>query len=206
MEKQIAKYLYELGVLKRVRRSGWWLAGVKDAESVAEHSFRAAAAAFILAELEGADAGRAVALALFHDAAEARVGDLHRLARSYVDWSGVEAGVVRDQTRSLPPPLGAALRGLLDEARRGASREARIAKDADRLELLLQAREYAAAGHDAGEWARSAVRELRGAAARKLARAILATPPAEWRRASGSRGKVRSDRARGRKLRRSRRG
>ena len=40
MHKEIANYLYELGVLKRVRRSGWWLAGVKDAESVAEHSFR----------------------------------------------------------------------------------------------------------------------------------------------------------------------
>jgi hypothetical protein len=39
----MAKYLYEAGQLKRVKRSGWWIAGVKDPESVAEHSFRTAA-------------------------------------------------------------------------------------------------------------------------------------------------------------------
>ncbi|MBF0384955.1 MAG: HD domain-containing protein, partial [Candidatus Omnitrophica bacterium] len=32
----------EAGLLKRVKRSGWWVAGIKDPESVAEHSFRCA--------------------------------------------------------------------------------------------------------------------------------------------------------------------
>jgi putative hydrolases of HD superfamily len=34
----IAKYLYEIGQLKRVKRSGWWMAEIVDPESVAEHS------------------------------------------------------------------------------------------------------------------------------------------------------------------------
>ena len=51
----IAKYLYEVGQLKRVKRSGWWMAGIADPESVAEHSFRTALLGYILASLEGAD-------------------------------------------------------------------------------------------------------------------------------------------------------
>src|SRR5438093_7292877 len=139
-EATLARYLYELGLLKRGRGSGWWLAGIREPESVAEHSFRAAAIAFFLAQMEGADLAKALAMALFHDSAEARLNDSHRLARSYLDWSGVEERVVLDQTRSIPAKLAAKLRGLLKEARAKNSLEARIAKDADRLECLLQAR------------------------------------------------------------------
>ena len=47
MEKGIARYLFELGQLKRVKRSGWWVAGVDQPESVADHSFRCAALSLI---------------------------------------------------------------------------------------------------------------------------------------------------------------
>jgi len=182
MEDHLARYLYELGLLKRVQRSGWWLAGVRDAESVAEHSFRVAVIAYVLAESEGADIGKALAMALFHDTAEARVNDLHRLARSYVEWSGVEERVVGDQTRRLPEKLGAKLRGLLAELREKTTLEARLVKDADRLECLLQAREYAQQGHAVEEWIGSSLDELETEAAKKLGKAILETDPGSWRR------------------------
>ena len=35
-------YLLEMGALKRAKRSGWWIAGVKDPETIAEHSWRTA--------------------------------------------------------------------------------------------------------------------------------------------------------------------
>jgi 5'-deoxynucleotidase YfbR-like HD superfamily hydrolase len=54
---------YELGVLKRLRRTGWWHAGVRDPESVAEHSMRAAQLAALIAAEEGADPVRAAGLA-----------------------------------------------------------------------------------------------------------------------------------------------
>ncbi|MBI4600981.1 MAG: HD domain-containing protein [Planctomycetes bacterium] len=184
MSANLARFLHELGVLKRVRRSGWWLAGVRDPESVAEHSFRAAAVAYALACVEGADPARAAALALFHDAAESRVGDLHRLARKYVESSGADERATRDQARRLPRKLRASLEALNAERRRGASLEARVARDADRIECLLQAREYAAQGHRVGEWVRSSVRELTTPAAKRLARAILRTDPGSWRRTS----------------------
>jgi putative hydrolase of HD superfamily len=181
----IARYLHELGALKRVRRSGWWLAGVRDPESVAEHSFRAAATAYFLAGLEGADRGKAVAMALFHDAAEARVNDPHRILKQYVDWAGVEEKVVSDQLRGLPAGPAGGLEGLLAEARARETLEARVAKDADRIECLLQAREYAEQGHKVDEWIESSAGELSTESARRLARAILASRPDGWRAAGG---------------------
>lgn len=36
-------------MLKRAKRSGWWIAGVKGPETIAEHSFRGALIGSVLA-------------------------------------------------------------------------------------------------------------------------------------------------------------
>jgi putative hydrolase of HD superfamily len=63
----IAKYLYEIGYLKHLKRSGWWRMGVRDPESVAEHSYRTAVIGYVLANLEGADPEKTASICLFHD-------------------------------------------------------------------------------------------------------------------------------------------
>ena len=50
--EDIARFLLEIGVLKNVKRSGWWMAGVKDPETVAEHSYRTAIIGYFLAKKE----------------------------------------------------------------------------------------------------------------------------------------------------------
>ena len=37
--KNTLDFLAEAGMLKRIKRSGWWMVGVPYEESVAEHSF-----------------------------------------------------------------------------------------------------------------------------------------------------------------------
>ncbi|MGQ0775607.1 MAG: HD domain-containing protein [Pseudonocardiales bacterium] len=76
---------FELGVLKRMRRAGWWHVGVRDPESVAEHSLRVAQLASLIAAIEGADPGRAAFLAVWHDSQETRTGDIPHTARPYLD-------------------------------------------------------------------------------------------------------------------------
>jgi len=39
---EVAKYLYEMGYLKQVKRAGWGMLGIPHPEGVAEHSFRTA--------------------------------------------------------------------------------------------------------------------------------------------------------------------
>ena len=40
--ERLARFVYEMGLLKRAPRTGWFLAGVEDPETIAEHSFRTA--------------------------------------------------------------------------------------------------------------------------------------------------------------------
>ena len=181
MEKDIAKFLYEMGQLKRVKRSGWWIAGVKDPESVAEHSFRTAVVAYILAQLEGADLEKVVSMALFHDMSEARTNDAHRIVRRYVDWEGVDKKAVEDQSKRLPEKMGERITSIISEFEQAVSLEARVVRDADLLECLVQAREYQALGYnDVVDWIFNAQAALKTESAKKIAAECLKTEPKEW--------------------------
>ncbi|MGW1340223.1 HD domain-containing protein [Kribbella sp. NPDC002412] len=60
--------------------------------------------------------------------------------------------------------------------------EARCAKDADRLECLLQAVEYGEAGYKrVGGWIESSRARIQTAFGRRLAEAALQTSPLAWR-------------------------
>ncbi|MFF1819282.1 HD family hydrolase [Kribbella sp. NPDC058245] len=78
-------FAYELGVLKRLRRAGWWHVSVRDPESVAEHSLRVAQLAALIAAEEGGDPARAAYLGMWHDSQEARIGDIPHSARPYIE-------------------------------------------------------------------------------------------------------------------------
>jgi putative hydrolase of HD superfamily len=179
--EDLASYLYEVGLLKRIRRSGWWVAGVDDPESVAEHAFRTAVLGFLLAGMEGADPLRTAAICLFHDTPEARTGDLHRINHRYLKAGEAERTAARDQWTRLPAPMGEHVAGLMREWLDGESMEARVARDADNLECLIQAREYQAQGcSSVVDWINNAFGRLQTESARQLARACMEQDPKKW--------------------------
>ena len=181
VENDIAKFLYEMGQLKRVKRSGWWIAGVKDPESVAEHSFRTAVIAYILAQLEGADREKVVSMSLFHDISEARTNDAHRIVRRYVDWESVDRKAVEDQSKRLPDKIAEGVTSMISEFEQAVSLEAKVARDADLLECLVQAREYQTLGYrDVADWILNAQAALTTESAKKIAAECLKTEPKEW--------------------------
>jgi len=177
---ETTRFLYELGLLKRYPRTGWLQLGVRTPESVADHSFRASVVATVLASAEGADPQRAAFLALWHDSQETRTTDLPHLAQRYVT-SAPHEQITEDQVRPLPPALAGLIRAAVQEYEAGATPEARCARDADKLEMLLQAREYGAQGHrDVQPFIDSALSRLQTATGRKLAAEALAEPPLGW--------------------------
>jgi putative hydrolase of HD superfamily len=179
--KPLANFLYEVGLLSKVRRSGWWLAGVDQPESVAEHSFRTAVIAYALALLEGADPELAAAVALFHDIHEARILDMHKVGQQYADWGPAEAGAMRDQLRAMPPPLARAVRRYQAGFRDLRTKESVIARDADHLECLVRAREYQEVGYaEVKDWIANSRKRLRTASAKRLAKACIEVKPQEW--------------------------
>ncbi|WP_410617464.1 HD domain-containing protein [Amycolatopsis sp. lyj-109] len=181
MSEALASFGYELGILKRIRRSGWWHAGVRDPESVGEHSLRAAQLAALLAAEEGASPERAAFLALWHDTQETRTGDLPLTASDYLRKPEPRQ-ITADQTAALPARSRELVREAVDEYETRESAEALCAKDADKLEMLLQALEYRDIGvRPVDEWIESARKGLRTETARKVAEAAMTLSPLSWR-------------------------
>ena len=63
--------------LKTTKRTGWVMRGVHAPESIADHMYRMSLMSMIASFSNGAlDTNRCIRLALIHDLAEARVGDI----------------------------------------------------------------------------------------------------------------------------------
>jgi len=89
--------------------------------------------------------------------------------------------VTADQVAGFPAEAGQAVRELVEEYEARQSPEARLAKDADKLECLIQAREYQAQGHeDVPPWIETSAAALRSKSARQLAEACQQVPPRQW--------------------------
>lgn len=177
---RLAGFLYETGLLKRYRRSGWSIVGVKDPESIAEHSFRTAVIGTTVACLEEADPQRTAVLCLFHDTQETRLTDLPHIAKRYV--TTVSNGeVTTDQTRDLPGAIAGLIQGIVTEYEEESSLEAVCAHDADKLECLIQACEYREHGYRNTEgWIETCLAALRTPSAKRLAHEVLNMSSLEW--------------------------
>jgi len=175
----VATFLFEMGHLKNVPRSGWLLLGIPSPESIAEHSFRIGMVGIVLASIEGADVGRTAALCLVHDAHETRIGDVPSVGRAYVTTAIPEA-VTAHQTAAMPDAAAKVVQDLVAEYEATATLESRVAHDADKLETLLQALEYRARGHATGPWIDTSIAALRTEGGKQLAQAITHADPHHW--------------------------
>lgn len=175
--ERIANFLFEAGMLKRTPRSGFQFLG-SGAESVAEHIFRTVYIGYALGRLsENADTDRVVKMCLFHDLPEARTGDLNYVNKKYVKAD--ERKAVDDLAATVP--FGEELKGLIHEFLKGETLEARLANDADQLEMILALKEYKDLGNKyADEWLEFAMKRLKTGIARELAERILTTDSSLW--------------------------
>jgi putative hydrolase of HD superfamily len=177
----IASYLFEMGLLKHARRTGWWTAGIKDPETIAEHSFRTAILATILAAMEGADPARAAQLALFHDTQETRIGDIPHVGQRYLTAADNQT-VTADQLAEFPPAVAQVLQDVVDTFEAQDTLEAQVAKDADKLECLIQGVEYQQQGYArVQEWIDNCRSALKTASAQRIADAAVQLTGLEWR-------------------------
>ncbi|MGK5640341.1 HD domain-containing protein [Streptomyces sp. URMC 126] len=175
-----AGFLMEVGMLKRAKRSGWWIAGVKDPESIAEHSFRTGIIGSVLAMMEGADPARVALMCLFHDTQETRVGDIPHIGRRYLTATSNE-NVTADQVSAAHPAVREGVQRIVDEYENGTGLEVLCAHDADKLECLIQAVEYREQGYqNVQNWIDTSRAKLKTASAQSLAEAALRMTSVQW--------------------------
>ena len=146
--------LIELQRLKRLERTGWMLRGLPNGtESVASHSFGVAATAMMLADEVKArglavDCERVLRMALLHDWAETRVGDMPRTGTNYFGAEARKAAetlAFADIVKEIGP-CESEYKILYQDYEQRGSLEARLVKAADVIDLLVQAYALECAG------------------------------------------------------------
>ena len=179
--KAILDLISEAGMLKRVPRSGWSVLGIKNAESVADHSFRCSVIGYTLCRMEKMSPYRVLIMTLFGDMQEARITDLHKMAQRYLDAKEVEDKSFYEQISALPADMKGELGTMRKEYKRQASKAAVIARDADILECLIQAKEYRDQGFlEASKFMKKAPRFLKTKSAKALWRLAKGTDLNDW--------------------------
>ncbi|MDQ3248112.1 MAG: HD domain-containing protein [Chloroflexota bacterium] len=144
--------------LKQLPRTGWLFAGVSPVESVADHSFAVALLALFLAETVNATWAtqglaaplvieHVIQIALVHDLAESMLTDLPKRSADLLGRSAKHAAEAHAIAHllTLLPNANFYQQCWTDYAR-GATPEARLVRDADKLEMVHQALCYARRG------------------------------------------------------------
>jgi putative hydrolase of HD superfamily len=180
-DKNTLNFLAEAGMLKRIKRSGWWVVGIPNDESVAEHSFRCAVIGYLLAGMEGVDMAKVLKMTLFNDLHEARITDLHKMAHKYIDVRDAEKKAFAGQIEKLDEKLKEDLESMRKEHDEQETPESLVARDADILECLIQAKEYVDLGFtNAEKFFKQAPDHLKTESAKRLWEAAKDWDSSSW--------------------------
>lgn len=173
---RLADFLFEVSMLRRTPRTGYQFLG-SGSENVAEHSFGTAVIGYTLAKMAGADAAQTVLLCLFHDIHEARTGDFNYVNKLYNTHDSRRALADGLKGTGLSQPV----LELHDELEGAQSLEARLAQDADQLDLMVNLKEALDLGNVyAKKWLDCALGRLRTPQGREVAQAIMTTDHTDW--------------------------
>ncbi|KAG7394939.1 HD domain-containing protein 2 [Phytophthora boehmeriae] len=139
------EFLRLCGRLKTLKRTGWVNNKVALPESVADHMYRMSMCCMLLDDANTAvNRSKCIKMAIVHDLAESLVGDItphdgvadkdkHRMEKEALDEICNKLG---------DTPSAAEIRELWAEYEAGSTEEAKMVKDFDKFEMILQADDY----------------------------------------------------------------
>lgn len=128
--------------LKNIFRTGWKLSGVDFPESVADHTFGVVFLAMLLGDFFQLDTEKMMKMAVLHDIAESKLGDIHYESQTYLG-NAVRVAEEKAARDILPEEYFE----LWEEFRSKTSEEAHLVAACDKLELYIQALTYEKAGY-----------------------------------------------------------
>ncbi|MBW2997153.1 HD domain-containing protein [Candidatus Woesearchaeota archaeon] len=134
--------------LKRVKRTGWIKRGVRDVESVADHTFMVTLLCMTMPQT-GIDKEKAMKLAIVHDVAEVVTGDVVSTDKcteigevTKKERMETERKAMKKVLSGLDDSIAKEIMGLWEEYTEGKTPEAIFVSDMDVAETMLQALEY----------------------------------------------------------------
>jgi len=147
---RLLEVILECNELKAIPRMGWRVRGVRNGESVAEHSYAVALIAMLLADrLDiSVDTGKLLKMALLHDLPEHMLGDIHAPASRILGEDVKEAAELRIIERLFDGlKNGREYVDLWKEFAERSSIEGRLVRAVDKIEMFTQAYQYECAGN-----------------------------------------------------------
>jgi len=170
-----------MGNLRYIQRMWHRFLG-DDFANLAEHHFRVFWVAMVIAAHEGdVDTGKIAKMVMVHDITESRTGDVDYISRQYVDRN--EKLAIHDMLGNTS--LGKEYLELWEEYEKRQSKESKIVKDADNLDVDLELTEQANKGSRVQNVWRDnrdfvAKEKLYTKTAKKFYDQIIKTDPHEW--------------------------
>lgn len=134
----------QIGISKKLLRTGWVREKVKDPESVAEHAFRVVVLCMALAPTLEVDQNKLVKMAIIHDIGETSSGDLvvQRGLKLDKEKRDKKEQIEKEAIRSILFGYEEDYAKLFHEMIERKTPEAEIFWQIDKLEMAIQAYEY----------------------------------------------------------------
>ena len=148
--RRLLEAILEANELKVIPRMGWMVRGIRDGESVAEHSYAVALISMLVADRMqiDVDVGKLLRIALLHDLPEHMLGDIHAPATRMLGEDVKEAAEERIMQRLFGGIEGGdEYVALWKEFVDRSSVEGRLVRAVDKLEMFTQAYQYEREGN-----------------------------------------------------------
>jgi len=143
--KKFADFTLEAQKLKDEHRKGWKVkAGIKNPESVADHTYGLAMLSMLFSDYKDLDVEKCLRMAILHDLAEVIIGDL--LPGENNNKRHDEDKAIRKLLKILPSNISKKYLQVWEEFRIGKSKEAKLVHELDKLEMVAQALRYGEEG------------------------------------------------------------
>lgn len=135
---------FQVGLSKRLKRTGWVINNVKEPESVAEHCYRVTVLAMALAPSLNLDQTKLIKMSIIHDLGETATGDLviNRGAKIFYELRKKKEKIEKETIRQILYGYGEDYTKLFHEMTERKTPEAKVFWEIDILERTIQAYEY----------------------------------------------------------------
>ena len=143
MSGNTIEFFKVIGSLKHLKRTGWVKRNVGYPETVSGHMYRMAIMSFLFDSKDEIDSTKVMKMSLVHDMAESIVGDITpHCGVSEEDKHNREKNAMTHIASLINKEAGKEMHDLFMEYENQLTSEAKLVKDLDKFDMIMQAFEY----------------------------------------------------------------